>query len=70
MNIFWNSKLTPVWLALPFFAVYFLIRSIPVEPCDFLHEETYNLDGEVDYCGPGDAGFVDLSIRKLSLIHI
>ena len=29
-----------------------MIRSLPVEPCDFLHEETYNLEGEVDYCGP------------------
>jgi hypothetical protein len=59
-----KSKLIPLLLAIPFIAFYFVIRSLPVEPCDFLHEETYNLEGEVDYCGPGDAGFVDLSIRK------
>ncbi len=51
-------------LALPFVATYWLVRSLPVEPCDFLHEETYNLQGELDYCGPGDAGFVDLSVRR------
>ena len=27
-------------------------------------KETYNFEGELDYCGPGDAGFVDLSIRR------
>ena len=59
-----KTKLIPLLLAIPFIATYFVIRSLPVEPCDFLHEETYNLEGEVDYCGPGDAGFVDLSIRK------
>jgi hypothetical protein len=53
-----------VLLALPFVLAYFVIRSLPVTPCDFLHEESYNLEGELDYCGPGDAGFVDLSVRK------
>ncbi len=51
-------------LSLPFVLAYFLIRSIPVTPCDFLHEESYNLEGELDYCGPGDSNFVDLSVRK------
>ena len=51
-------------LAIPFILVYWLIRSVPVTPCDFLHKESYNLGGELDYCGPGDAEFVDLSIRK------
>jgi len=59
-----KTNLIPLLFAIPFIATYFVIRSLPVEPCDFLHEETYNLEGEVDYCGPGDAGFVDLSIRK------
>ncbi len=53
-----------ILLALPFIVVYFVVRSLPVKPCDFLHEESYNLEGELDYCGPGDAEFVDLSVRK------
>ena len=44
--------------------LYFIARSLPVEPCDFLHEETYNSEGELDYCGPGDSGFVDLTIES------
>jgi len=64
MKISLKSKLTPLYLALPFIILYFIVRSLPVEPCDFLHEETYNLEGELDYCGPGDAGFIDLSLRK------
>ena len=59
-----KTKMIPVFLAVPFVAAYIVIRSLPVEPCDFLHEETYNLEGEIDYCGPGDAGFIDLSVRK------
>jgi hypothetical protein len=54
-------------LVIPFVSAYFLVRSLPVEPCDFLHEETYNEEGELDYCGPGDSGFVDLTIRKWPL---
>ena len=54
-------------LALPFVAIYFGIRFLPVSPCEFLHEKTYNLDGAVDYCGPGDSDFVDLTLRKWPL---
>jgi hypothetical protein len=64
MKILLKSKLTPFYLSVPFITLYIVLRSLPVEPCDFLHEETYNLDGELDYCGPGDAGFIDLSLRK------
>ncbi len=35
-----------------------------MSPCDFLHEETYNSEGVLDYCGPGDSEFVDLTVRK------
>ena len=56
-----------VLLIIPFALAYFVARSLPVEPCDFLHEETYNEQGELDYCGPGDTGFVDLTIRKWPL---
>ena len=59
-----NSNLKAVLIGLPFVAIYFLIRNLPVEPCDFLHEETYNAEGELDYCGDDDTGFVDLSVRK------
>ena len=54
-------------LVIPFVVMYFAARSLPVEPCDFLHEETYNSEGELDYCGPGDSGFVDLTVRKWPL---
>jgi hypothetical protein len=58
------TKFNGLLLSIPFFVIYFVVRSLPVEQCDFLHEETYNLEGELDYCGPGDDGFVDLSIRR------
>lgn len=64
MNSVFSNKFSPLLLALPFLVFYFFLRSLPVEPCDFLHEETYNLEGELDYCGPGDSGFIDLSIRR------
>ena len=53
-----------VLLTIPFSCLFFVIRNLPVEPCDFLHEETYNAKGQIDYCGSDDNGFVDLSIRK------
>lgn len=56
-----------ILLIIPFVILYLIARSLPVEPCDFLHEETYNSEGELDYCGPGDSGFVDLTIRKWPL---
>ena len=54
-------------MIIPFVILYFIARWLPVEPCDFLHEETYNSEGELDYCGPGDSGFVDLTVRKWPL---
>jgi len=64
MKPFFATKFAPLLLSIPFVVIYFVVRSLPVEQCDFLHEETYNLEGELDYCGPGDDGFVDLSIRR------
>lgn len=55
---------TSLLLALPFLIIFWIVRSLPVEQCDFLHEETYNLNGELDYCGPGDTGFIDLTLRR------
>ena len=52
-----------VW-TIPFVAAYFIIRALPVEPCDFLHAQTYNSAGTLDYCGPGDSAFVDLTRRS------
>ena len=66
-------------LIIPFVVLYFVARSLPVEPCDFLHEETYNLEGELDYCGPGDSGLsilpsenapLSISMRPLGEIKI
>jgi len=62
-----TTSLRAVMIALPFVGVYFVTRSLPVSPCDFLHEETYNSEGIVDYCGGGDSAFVDLSLRKWPL---
>lgn len=60
-----SSRITSsLLLGLPFVCSYITIRNLPVTPCDFLHEETYNEEGELDYCGSDDTGFVDLSIRK------
>lgn len=64
MQKIFKSKLSPFFLAVPFVGLYLIVRSLPVEQCDFLHDETYNLEGELDYCGPGDTGFVDLSNRR------
>ena len=62
-----NPSLKALLLSLPFVAVYSVSRYLPVSPCEFLHEKTYNLDGVVDYCGPGDSSFIDLSLRKWPL---
>ena len=62
-----NPSFKALLLSLPFVAVYSVSQYLPVTPCEFLHEKTYNLDGAVDYCGPGDSNFVDLTIRKWPL---
>lgn len=65
-----SAKVTGMRLAVctfPFFVAYLAIRAIPVEPCDFLHAQTYNSEGTLDYCGPGDSGFVDLTRRSWPL---
>jgi hypothetical protein len=62
-----TSSLRAALIALPFVGAYFIARSLPVSPCDFLHEETYNSEGTIDYCGGGDSTFVDLSLRKWPL---
>ena len=62
-----SRSLKSLLMIIPFVILYFIARWLPVEPCDFLHEETYNSEGELDYCGPGDAGFVDLTVRKWPL---
>ncbi|MEC8243737.1 MAG: hypothetical protein VX038_02715 [Verrucomicrobiota bacterium] len=62
-----SRSLKSTLMIIPFVILYFIARWLPVEPCDFLHEETYNAEGELDYCGPGDAGFVDLTVRKWPL---
>ena len=62
-----TRKKKSLLLFIPFVVIYFIARSLPVEPCEFLHEETYNEEGVLDYCGPGDSGFVDLTTRKWPL---
>ena len=62
-----SRSIKSLLMIIPFAVLYFGARSMPVEPCDFLHEETYNQEGILDYCGPGDAGFVDLTVRKWPL---
>ena len=60
-----NTRLSKsLLLGLPFILLFFFIRYLPVEPCEFLHEETFNEEGELDYCGSDETGFVDLSVRR------
>jgi hypothetical protein len=41
--------------------VYFGIRSIPVQPCDFLHyKEQLTEDGAIEFCGPDETNFYNL----------
>ena len=54
--------------AVLFAVAYFVMRSLPVTPCDFLHEETYNAEGIVDYCGGGDLAFVDLLASQMAFV--
>ena len=63
-----NPSLRALLVAVPFVAAYFVMRSLPVTPCDFLHEETYNAEGIVDYCGGGDSAFVDLSLAQMAFV--
>ena len=63
-KLFSNRITLSLLLGVPVVCTYIIIRNLPVTPCDFLHEETYNEEGELDYCGSDDTGFVDLSIRK------
>ena len=61
---FTNPLLLSLLMGIPFVVLYVIARNLPVEPCEFLHEETYNEEGELDYCGADETGFVDLSTRK------
>ena len=68
-----TPSLRALMIALPFVGTYFVTRSLPVSPCDFLHEETYNSEGVIDYCGGGDSALdwaLELSkIAKVTLVH-
>ena len=61
---FTNPLLLSLLMGIPFVVLFVIARNLPVEPCEFLHEETYNEEGELDYCGADETGFVDLSTRK------
>lgn len=55
-------------LTLFFLAVYCGVRSLPVEPCDFLHSQDTLGDGEgLEYCGPGESSFIDLDKVRFPL---
>lgn len=44
-----------------FVAAYFVMRSLPVEPCDFLHQQdTIGETEGLEYCGPGESNFINL----------
>ena len=51
LEIKMNLYLKAMLFAVPFAVAYFVMWSLLVTPCDFLHEETYNAEGIVDYCG-------------------
>ena len=46
-----NPLLLSLLMGVPFIVLFVIARNLPVEPCEFLHEETYNEEGELDYCG-------------------
>jgi hypothetical protein len=56
---------TVVLLSLSFILLFFVIRSMPVEPCEVLHYGDYmNEEGAVEYCGEEETTFFDMtSIR-------
>jgi len=50
-----------VLLTLGCIALYFVIRNMPVEPCNFLHyKEEVTENGVVEYCGPDETNFYNL----------
>lgn len=40
-----------------FLAAYFLIRSLPVEPCEVLHTQKLDNGGVAEFCGPDEADY-------------
>lgn len=48
---------------------YFAIRSLPVEPCEFLHYGEYvNAEGVIEGCGFDDVDFFDLNELKYPIL--
>ena len=48
-----SRSVKSILMIIPFAVLYFGARSMPVEPCDFLHEETYKSEDSnyiVEYC--------------------
>jgi hypothetical protein len=61
-------KAGTLFVTLFFVAAYCGMRSLPVEPCDFLHNQDTLGDSEgLEYCGPGESSFIDLDKIKFPL---
>ena len=51
-----------VIISISFVALFALIRSVPVEPCEVLHYGDYmNEEGAVEYCGEEETAFFDMT---------
>ena len=51
-----------------FVAAYCGMRSLPVEPCNFLHsQDTLGDEDSLEYCGPDESSFIDLDKVRFPL---
>ena len=51
-----------------FLAAYCGMRSLPVEPCNFLHtQDTLGEADALEYCGPGESSFINLDKVRFPL---
>jgi len=69
--ISWNRRQTLTTAALTFgcFGLYFGLRALPVEPCDFLHYGDYvNAEGVIEGCGYEETGFFDLTTLRFPIL--
>ncbi len=68
---FWNKRktITTAGLTLGCIGLYFGLRALPVEPCDFLHYGDFvNADGIIEGCGYEETGFFDLNQLRFPIL--
>lgn len=55
MSRFWKQTLA---ISVAFLAAYAVMRSLPVEPCEVLHNKKQLVDGVEQFCGSDDADYL------------